>query len=106
MVALPIIALILTQPGVGNAFDIVAGLLALLGGLGVFFVIRSGTSQRQAIYEALRELALAADPGEAPTAAVAEADRIIDQLAFSDLDDAGLEAPSDRAPAARRRARS
>jgi hypothetical protein len=100
-VALPILAFVLFRAGVENAFALVTGLLTLLGGLGVSLNLRSGPSQRQAIYEALRELALAADPGATPSAAVAEADRIIDRLAVADLGEPELH----RAPAARLRTR-
>lgn len=102
-VVLPLVALLLFRSGVENALPMTFGFVTLLVGLGSTLAVRSGPSQRQAIYEALRELALAADPGDHPSAAVAEADRIIDQLAVADL--GAPETTADRAPASRLRTR-
>ena len=102
-VALPLVALILFRSGAENALAVTVGLVTMLVGLGSTLAVRSGPSQRQAIYEALRELALAADPGETPSAAVAEADRIIDRLAFADLSEAEPSAERARAPRLRTR---
>jgi hypothetical protein len=102
-VALPFVAFFLFRSGAESALSLTAGFLTLLLGLGSTLAVRAGVPQRKAIYEALRELALAADPGETPSAAVAEADRIIDRLAFADLGDA--EPSSERAPVPRLRTR-
>ena len=101
-VVLPLVAFLLFDHGVENALGLTLGFLSILIST-ASLTFRQTPPQRQAIYEALRELALAADPGEHPSAAVAEADRIIDRLAFADLGDA--QPSAERVPAPRLRTR-
>lgn len=101
-VVLPLVAFLLFDTGVENALGLTFGFLTVLLSIGSL-TLRQEPPQRLAIYEALRELALAADPGEPPSAAVAEADRIIDRLAFADLGEP--EPSAERAPARRLRTR-
>ena len=51
-----------------------------------FGISAGAVAQRRKIYGALRELALLVDPGDAVSDALAEADRVIDRIAFSDAE--------------------
>ena len=89
----------------------ILAMVILFGVVFLFNVRKSNgsTKQRLAIFEALRELALLADPDDVTSDALAQADAVIDRLA--DADDSprlrldGTSAPTASGPAVRPRAR-
>ncbi len=95
----PLLALGLFLNGVLDAVPIVLGALIALAGVGAALAAQSGVgrsaSPRQAIYEALRELALVADADDATSEALAQADLLIDTLA--DADESAMTAAARRA---------
>ena len=97
VVVLPLVVLAVILTGAADPVPVVLGLLVALAAAGAALAALGAPPPRRQIYEALRELALVADPGEATSTALLEADLLIDRLAEADEAAAPAVAPRARA---------